>query len=167
MYRAMYRSIDISLQEILRLHWTLWLAMADAIRIRPSVHWVASMLSPSRPWQSKYNPLSDWSLPHHPNLNVFELVVDAASTALMSQVTSKFQAISLGPDDSHEQNSACEYLGALPRTPSRPDVLLTRRFSCFDAPSLRGVTRRWPMVYQRPELFPVFSASFCLRIAWA
>ena len=62
----------------------------------------------------------------------------------MSKVSSKFQAISLGPDDSLDQNSACEYIGALPRI-SRPDVFLTRYFSCFDARSfsIAGAAEAW------------------------
>ena len=85
-----------------------------------------------------------------------ELVADAASTALMSKVTSKFQDISLGPDDSPDQNSACECIGALPRTP-RPDVLFELWVNCGGG---RGVTRRWPMVYQRLEFFGSSPLSF-------
>ena len=103
----------------------------------------------------------------HPRIveawKIYQSAVANSEKILMRKVISKFQAISLGPDRSHDQNSACEYIGALPRTPSRLDVVLSNYCSCFDAHEAWRGDGQWSIKGQRFYGLLRFDEQFVCR----
>ena len=94
--------------------WKIWKPCSVPVSRSSRASW-NMVQSPSKPNENRMDAPNRAFIVDWPVLR--EIISGISDTKLKLSVARREngQDISLGPDDSHDQNSACEYIGALPR----------------------------------------------------